>query len=112
MARITETVYLGRDNAIDLALAAGGADVDLSSVTQVDIIDKGCVWSVSSTTSPAAFDWATDSTKLVLKLGDETIAPGTYTVRLVIYDPTNTDGVVWDDEFRLIVISACPAPAA
>lgn len=110
MSTLTETVYLGRDNAIELVLSADGAVQDLTAVTQVDIVDSGCTWSVSSATSASAFDWSSNPTGGVLKmsLGDETIPAGTYRCKIVVYDPTNTDGVVWG-EIRLAVIAACPA---
>ena len=56
--------------------------------------------------SPDAFDWDTGTTgKLILALGGETIAAGTYEkATLTVYDPTNADGIVWGQQFNLIVV--------
>ena len=105
-----ETVYLGRDNAIDIDLLADGAPVDLSSVTRMILRDSGCVWEVDSITSPTAFDWSAGDGRISMALGDEPIPAGAYSCRLIVYDPTNTDGVVWDDLLRLTVVSLCTVP--
>ena len=34
-----------------------------------------------------------------------------YSCRLIVFDPTNVDGVVWDDLLRLTVVSLCTVPA-
>lgn len=94
---IIETVYLGRDNAIDLQLTADGSASDLTSVTRMSVCDVGGAWSVDSDTVPAAFDWGTsgETGKISLMLGAQNIPPGTYTCRLTVYDPTNANGLVW-----------------
>ena len=97
---ITEHVYLGHDNTIDLLLKADGAAVDLSAVTRMTLeVDSTVIDSAVSTT---AFDWDTDSTKLVLALGGESITAGTYKATLTVYDPDNADGLVWG-QFNLVV---------
>ena len=110
MAALRETLYLGRDNGIDLTLKADGVAVDLSSVTRMILRDAGCVWEVDSATSPGAFDWSVGDGGVDLILGDEPIPAGAYSCRLIVYDPTNTDGVVWDDLLRLEVVSICTVP--
>lgn len=112
MATLTETVYLARDNTVDLLLKADGVVTDLSPVTQVDLVDKGCTFTISSTTSPTAFDWATSGANgiLIMALGDEPIPEGSYTVRVVLYDGTATDGIVWGD-VKLVFKAACAVPA-
>lgn len=42
---------------------------------------------------------------------DELIPAGAYSCRLIVFDPTNADGVVWDDLLRLDVVSICTVPA-
>ena len=54
MSRVRETIYLGKDNAIDLILQADGAAVNLSSVTRMILRDVGCEWEVDSATSAGA----------------------------------------------------------
>ena len=110
MAAARETIYLGRDNAIDLQLQADGVAVDLTSVTRMILRDAGCVWEVDSTTSPGAFDRSAGDGVVSLILGDEPIPAGAYYCRLIVYDPTNVDGVVWDDLLRLTVVSTCTVP--
>ena len=107
MRGIRETIYLGKNNAIDLQLQADGAAVDLSSVTRMILRDVGCLWEVDSTTSAGAFDWSAGGGALSLRLGDETIPPGTYNCWLIVIDPTNTDGIVWEEQIRLTVIAVC-----
>lgn len=109
MANIKETVYLTRDNAIDLLLSADTPDIDYAGVTRVDLLDVACAWSVLSTTSPGALTWSVvaGGLRLVLKLGEEPIPVGTHKARVILYDATNTDGVVWGD-IGLSVKAACP----
>ena len=90
----TEIVYLGHDNTIDLLLKADGSAVDLSSVTRMTVDFDGTI--IDSQTAPAAFDWSTGTIgKLVLALGAQPIAAGTYQVALTVYDPTHPNGIVW-----------------
>lgn len=97
----TENVYLGHDNTIDLLLKADGVAVDLSAVTRMtlevgdDTVDSG--------ESPDAFDWDTGTTgKVILNLGGESLTPRTYRATLTVYDPDNTNGIIWG-KFKLIV---------
>ena len=110
MARPAETVYLGRDNAIDLTLKVDGAAANLISVTRIDLQAEDGSWAVNSDASPGAFDWTTDPAAgyLSMMLGSEAIPEGVHRVQLVVYDPSNTDGVVWA-EFRLTVTTAAPS---
>lgn len=98
---ITETVWLDHDNTIDLVLTADGSAVDLSSVTKMEL-EIGDDTIIDSATSADAFDWSEGDGKLILALGGETITAGTYTATLIVYDATNTDGIVWD-QFTLVV---------
>ncbi len=96
MSAPIEYVYTGRDNTVDLLLKADGVAVDLSTVTRMLVADVDGAFSVDSSTSPGAFDWNPGSTgKLVITLGDESIPVGKYKCQLIVYDPTNPDGVVW-----------------
>ncbi len=104
---VLETVYLGRDNTVDLVLKADGVAQDLSPVTQMDLIVGGKT--ISSSSYPDAFDWTTDGAggKVYLDLADpiasEGISAGTYVATLVVYDSEHPDGIRWDD-FRLRVV--------
>ena len=97
----TEIVYDGHDNTIDLLLKADGTAQDLSEVTRMTL-EVGST-TVDSDESGSAFDWAPGMTgKLILALGDEDLTAGTYRAILTVYDPSNTDGIVWGT-FKLIV---------
>jgi len=104
---ITEIFYLTRDNTVDLILKADGVVVDLTAVTKVEVLDTGCAWSVSSEDSPTAFDIGGIDGKLILKFGNEPIAAGTYRCQIILYDPSNLDGVVWG-EIKLVFKASCP----
>jgi len=97
----TEVTYLGHDNTIDLLLKADDIAQDLSSVTRMTLeVDSV---TINSAISGSAFDWNTGVTgKLILALGDESLIAGEYRATLTVYDPTNTDGIVWGS-FKLIV---------
>jgi len=92
---LTEVVYLGKDNTIDLLLKADGEAQDLSDTTRMTLGLDDTV--IDSATSPDAFDWDTGTTgKLVLALGAEAIDAGVYKrAVLVVYNADNPNGVVW-----------------
>lgn len=97
----TENVYDGHDNTIDLLLKADDVAQDLSAVIRMalevgdDIVD--------SDVSGDAFDWNTGTTgKVILSLGGESLSVGAYRATLTVYDPDNTNGIVWGT-FKLIV---------
>lgn len=97
-----ETVYLGRDNALDLLFVENGDVVDISNTIRITIEFDDTV--IDSDTRPDAFDWSDgEDGKLYLTLGDENIPIGSYNALIVIYDSIYTDGMVWDD-FRCRVV--------
>lgn len=108
MGNVIEYVYNGRDNTIDLLLKADGSAVDLSTVTRMIIKDKNGAWEVDEDDSASAFDRDTDVTgKVIIALGDQGITARNYQVQLIVYDPNNTNGIVWgseDDSFVIHVI--------
>jgi len=111
---VTETIYLTRNNANDLLLTSVDVDgvtslADMRAVTKVEIVDSGCAFTIASDTSAGAFSWSSTVAdgKLQVKLGQEPIPPATYTCKLILYDPTNPDGIVWG-ELKLTFKKACP----
>ena len=98
-SNIVERVYNGRDNTIDLILTADGEVVDLSSVQKMVVEDKAGGFSeIDSDSAPAAFDWNTGTPgKVVLSLGAANVPAGNYNCRIVVFDATTPDGIVWDD---------------
>jgi len=93
----TEVVYLGHDNTIDLLLKADGTAQDLSGVTKITATFKDTlVESTDAANGPIT--WAQsgyDTGEIRLALGDQSITPDRYMVPIIVYDATNTEGVVW-----------------
>lgn len=103
-----ETVYLGRDNEIPLALAQGDVIVDASGVTRIQLVFKRPDQSditIDSNTSAALFDMdekglvnGIEVGILVLKLGEVSGLPADlYEVAVYLFDAQNDDGVFWAD---------------
>lgn len=94
----TEVAYLGHDNSIDLILKTDGVAQDLTAVTKITItIGPDTVTSTDKAAGAIRWDQAGYATgEIRLFLGDQDINPGSYSEAwVVVYDPTNTDGVVW-----------------
>ena len=103
---VKEIVYLDRDNTVDLLLKADGSAQDLSAVTRMVLADVGGKFTVDSAVSASAFDWDTGTTgKVIIDIGGEDLPAGVYTVRLILIDPTNSNGNVWGD-FELTIVQA------
>jgi hypothetical protein len=131
---ISFTVYPGTDNVEEIVIVEEGAVIDdLSGVTSVQVVVNGEV--VDSDTAPANTIWWTD-TKVItaamaadddsgvladyvgdtvdvlkLRLGNSdtvnALSAGTYkNCCILLFDVTNTDGVVWDSTVK-IKIKAC-----
>lgn len=100
--RITEIVWTGHDNAIDLELRVDGALADLSGTTRVTLT-IGAV-TLDSDEDADLFDWSAGSGILSLHLGAAGLDAGNeQAAKLVIYDAGNTNGVVWGEQLRLTV---------
>ncbi len=115
---ITEIVYLGRNNTIDMALMADGILPDLATITRITLgLDDAGETLIDSVDHPEVFDWtqtlssaeaskmqgaSAGDPKIVLVLGGLELNPGTYNATLTVYDPGHADGLVWGT-FRLIV---------
>ena len=109
---ITETVYIGRGNKISLLLkarevdSADATDQDISATTKMELKVGGLT--ISSASTPSAFDWTTDGADGILNLDIGTISglkKGLFRARLTVYDLTYPNGWVWD-EFMLNVKEA------
>lgn len=95
----TELVFLGHDNSIDLILKADGVAVDMTPATLMTITIGGVtITSDNGDADPIRWNKAGyDVGEVRLFLGSEAIIPGHYRATLVVYDTTNTDGVVWEN---------------
>jgi hypothetical protein len=96
---LTEIVYLGHDNSIDLLLKADDVAQSLASVTRATItIGEVTIDSDNGETDPIR--WAKsgyDTGEIRLFLGGQTLveAAQPYTSYLVIYDADHPEGIVW-----------------
>ena len=89
-----EVIYLGRDNKIELILKADDAAQSLSGVTHMELIFSGVTF---SSVTAGFFDFSGTTTgHLALTFGQATtLAPGSYNAELIVYDVSNTAGVLW-----------------
>jgi hypothetical protein len=92
-----EIVYLGHDNRIDIILKADGSAVDLSSVTRMTLsFDSLLIDSDNGDLDPIQWVKAGYVTGEVrISLGGQSIPAGDYRAALVVYDPSNPNGIVW-----------------
>lgn len=92
-----EIVYLGHDNTIDLLLKADGAAVNLDGANRMTLsFDSLLIDSDNGDLDPirwAKAGYATGEVRIIL--GDQAIPAGSYRAPLVVYDPSNSDGIVW-----------------
>ena len=102
-----EVVYLNRDNTFDRQLKTDGAAQVLTAVTRMIVEDIGGRFTVDSNIESSAFDWDNPTTgHVIFNFGDVSLPAGIYQVRLIVYDPTNPDGIVWGDKgFELEIIN-------
>lgn len=97
-----ETLYLDHGNTIDLVLKSDDEAVDLSTVTGIRVMfDQTSIYSNNGSQGPikwqigsADANWQTGEIRIDCSSHD--INPARYKVPIIVYDPTNTDGVVWD----------------
>lgn len=110
LCRDALTFWTGRENAADLVLLSDDAAVDTTSISRV-VLRVDATTSLDSSTAPALFEWPVSLTHhgatvkgLRLKLGGSGLTAGDYErVRLIIYDPSYTSGLVWTDSLTLRV---------
>ena len=99
-----EYIYLGHDNTIDLILKADGTAQDLSGVTKITAT-FGSTLIESTDKASGLITWdqsGYDTGEIRLDLGQQSLTADTYTVPIVVYDATYTNGVVWED-IRIVV---------
>lgn len=107
----TEIIYLGHDNTIDLQLKTDGVAQDLIAVTKITAtFDTVTISSVDKAAGAITWDQAGyDIGEIRMALGGETISAGGYDVPIVVYDPSNTAGVVWGS-INVLVEAEVEAP--
>jgi hypothetical protein len=99
---VTEYVYVGRDNTIDLLLKADGVVIALdAAVTKMEMKFSSRLFGaeyINSESNPGVFDWDTKGADgiVIIALGGLAITAGKDSkVELIVYDNVNTNGIVW-----------------
>ena len=100
-----EIVYKDRDNTIDFCLKATTVldpelkIMDLTDVTRM-VLARDDGFLVDSDNEAAIFDWATLATSGIvsIQLGHLNLKNGKDFWRLIVYDATNTKGLVWGNK--------------
>lgn len=103
-----QTIWLGRDNTIDMALMSNSAPQQASSVISWSFHlyprRGGQALNFTSALNPTVFDTSTSMlvgsatvSILRLKLGQEAIGAGEYTARIVGYDADHVNGYLWGE---------------
>jgi len=94
---ITEIVYKGYDNVINLLLKKNGVAQDLSGVTKMELL-LGDVMISSDNQDSDPIRWAKDgysTGEVRLYLGPENIELDDYEASLTVFDEFYVDGLVW-----------------
>ena len=102
----TETVFIGRDNAIDVQLEDDSvvpgtlANTKLEDpATKVEIIiDDGDKY--NSTDNPDKITFTTGG-KVTFKLGTHFTEENVYNAQIVVYDSVNVNGILWEPKIVL-----------
>jgi len=109
MSMSAEVSYVGAGNQIGLTLSVDGTVLSDHTVITRAVLELGRgatllsaspYLTVDSQSTPGYFDF-TDSSKLILLLGDAPIPKGPHNVNLTIYTPAYTNGLVFDTELRV-----------
>ena len=105
-----ELIWLGRDNTIDLVLYSDSSAVDLTAVTEMRLSLKNTTVILTSTdNSSGIIQWASTAFatgEIRISAGGSTMLnPGRYTGTLVVFDPSNSSGIVWDNDIPIRVMA-------
>lgn len=101
---ISEVIYKGRDNTIDLQLSSDSGIADLSGVTKIELVDSfGRTATISSADHSDWFDTTEGGGILKISLGMADLSIGkSYTFEIILYDTDNTNGINWG-QFMAVV---------
>ena len=94
---LNEYLWLNHDNTINLILKEDGSAIDTSGLTKITItIDSITFKSTNQSGDPIRWNQGGyDTGEIRIDLGDQNISEGRHKATLVVYDATNTDGIVW-----------------
>lgn len=101
MKSISESIYIGRDNTIELALSVDGVDLNHTGIVRCQVKIGSTM--IDSDVTPELFDF-THADRLVLMFGDAGLNEGECTAKLYVFDANNQHGLYWG-EFQLTVSS-------
>jgi len=97
---MTEYVYLDRNNPISFILKENGSAISstvMSAISKVEIQYQGLSYTSASYTSSFDFTTYASTAKIIAYLGTIGLPVGRdYEAELLIYSPTNPEGLVWD----------------
>ena len=92
-----EAVYNNSDNKVTLTFTDDGAAIDVSTASKIEVIIGGTT--IDTIADSGAFDLSNSNVGVVkLDFGAKGITSGAYSVRIVVYDIVNTNGIVWAHE--------------
>ena len=104
---VTETVFIGRDNVIDIQLyddsvVRGVMDkTSLANATRVEIIiDDGAKYNSEENADIISYSY---DGIVNLKLGKHFKEENIYNAQIVVFDPSNLDGILWEPKIVLDV---------
>ena len=105
---IRETVHNGRDNPIGLQLLTDGQPADTNAITRMllELSRRGTTQIIDSITETDVFDWSVGNGAAIIQLGGLALTPGRWSAKLVVFDVSNPNGLVWGDDFAITVKAA------
>jgi len=94
---LNEYVWLGHDNTVNLILKEDGSAVDTSGLTKITVtLDEITFKSTNQASDLIRWNQGGyDTGEIRLALGDQNLSVGRHKATIVVYDATNTDGIVW-----------------
>ena len=112
-----EYIYLGHDNTVDLLLKADNQDglgsvaIDLENVTKITLsFGDVLIESIDKANGVITWDQVGYAVgEIRIDIGGEAIPADAYRVSIVVYDASATDGIVWEDGARFIVVDEVEA---
>lgn len=99
-----EIIWLKRNNSIDFILYANDSAVDLTSVNKIQLALGTC--NITSTDSTDGYiKWALagySTGEIRIVAGAHTsLTTGNFEGTLIVFDPSNTAGIVWDNNIPI-----------
>ena len=96
-------VWLASSDPITGNISTG----NIIGITRIVLTMKlgGVTTTIDSSVSPSSFDWVSRASERValVSLGQYGLSDGRYKCHLQVFDPSNTNGVMWGDFFTITV---------